>query len=125
MMWLTNWRTFHSVHGVGRPQSSSVMAVSLRSNSALAIDSASMIRSVMCGVWHATTQPASEARPEVCPSDPTALCRSHGRRRRPRVSGSRANCASAVVVVLLPVGDHDAGLGQAPEDVDVQALVAD
>jgi len=32
---------------------------------------------------------------------------------------------SAVVVVLLPVGDHDAGLGQAPEDVDVQALVAD
>ncbi len=31
----------------------------------------------------------------------------------------------APVVVLLPVGDHDAGLGQAPEDVDVQALVAD
>ena len=33
--------------------------------------------------------------------------------------------SSAVVVVLLPVGDHDAGLGQVPEDVDVQAFVAD
>jgi hypothetical protein len=32
---------------------------------------------------------------------------------------------SAVVVVLLPVADHDAGLGQAPENVDVQAFVAD
>ncbi len=32
---------------------------------------------------------------------------------------------SAVVVVLLPVADHDPGLGQAPEDVDVQAFVAD
>ena len=33
--------------------------------------------------------------------------------------------SSAVVVVLLPVGDHDSGLGQAPEDVDVEAFVAD
>ena len=44
----------HSVHGVGLTQSSSVMAVSLRSNSALAIASASMIPSVMCEAWHAT-----------------------------------------------------------------------
>ena len=33
--------------------------------------------------------------------------------------------SSAVVVVLLPVGDHDPGLGQGPEDVDVEAFVAD
>ena len=32
---------------------------------------------------------------------------------------------SPVVVVVLPVGDHDAGVGQGPEDVDVQAFVAD
>lgn len=32
---------------------------------------------------------------------------------------------SVVVVVLRPFGDYDAGLGQAPDDVDVQALVAD
>jgi hypothetical protein len=38
-----------------------VMAVSRRSNSALAIASASMIPSVMCEVWHATGQPASGA----------------------------------------------------------------
>jgi hypothetical protein len=37
-----------------------VMAVNLRSNSALAIASAPMISSVMCAVWHATTQPASD-----------------------------------------------------------------
>jgi hypothetical protein len=29
---------------------------------------------------------------------------------------------AAMVVVLLPVGDHDAGLGQGPEDVDVEAF---
>jgi hypothetical protein len=31
----------------------------------------------------------------------------------------------SVVVTLFPVGDHDAGLGQAPEEVDVQAFVAE
>ena len=29
------------------------------------------------------------------------------------------------VVFLLPIADHDSGLGQRPEDVDVEALVAD
>jgi hypothetical protein len=33
--------------------------------------------------------------------------------------------SSAVVVVPFPVTDHDSGLGQRPEDVDVEAFVAD
>jgi hypothetical protein len=33
--------------------------------------------------------------------------------------------ASAVVVVLRPVGDDDAGVREDPEDVDVEALAAD
>jgi hypothetical protein len=38
-----------------------------------------------------------------------------------------AECAvpPVVVVVVLPVADDDAGLGQGPEDVDVEAFVAE
>ncbi|MDT5310594.1 MAG: hypothetical protein QOE48_6315 [Mycobacterium sp.] len=32
---------------------------------------------------------------------------------------------AVVVVVVLPVADDDAGLGQGPEAVDVEAFVAD
>jgi hypothetical protein len=32
---------------------------------------------------------------------------------------------ASVVVVVLPGPDHDPGVGQAPEDIDVQAFVAD
>lgn len=32
--------------------------------------------------------------------------------------------SSAVVVFVLPVADHDSGLGQGPEAVDVEAFVA-
>ena len=33
--------------------------------------------------------------------------------------------STAVVVVVLPVGDHHTGLGEGPEHVDVEAFVAD
>jgi hypothetical protein len=33
--------------------------------------------------------------------------------------------SSALVAVVIPVGDHDAGLGERPENGDVEAFVAD
>jgi hypothetical protein len=47
--------------------------------------------------------------------------------RRQRIElGLVAQCGvpPVVVVFLLPVADHDAGLGEGPEDVDVEVFVA-